>query len=139
MPEFTVDGIYYRDTVEVITKELMDPDSFKDIHIRPFEEWWWPTDDSDPVCIYLDVYTSDTMLQLERELEETLKTTSDPQLEGLETFILAVLLYSDATNLTQFGQVSLWPVYMFIRNTSKYIQSQPNSFSTHHITYLPTV
>ena len=99
----------------------MDPDSFKDIHIRPFEEWWRPTDDSNPDCVYSDVYTSDTMLQLERELEETLKTTSDPQLEALKTFILAVLLYSDATNLTQFGQVSLWPVYMFIRNTSKYI------------------
>jgi hypothetical protein len=138
-PEFTVDGIYYRDTVEVITKELMDPDSFEDIHIRLFEEWWRPTDDSDPVRVYSDVYTSDTMLQLERELEETLKTAGDPQSEVLETFILAVLLYSDATNLAQFGQASLWPVYMFIGNTSKHIQSRPNSFSAHHIAYLPTV
>ena len=117
-PKFTVNGIYYRDAVEVITKELVDPDSFENIHIRPFEEWWRPTEASGPVHVYSEVYTSDTMLQLEKELEETLKGTAGPQ---LETFILSVLLYSDSTNLAQFGHASLWPMYMFIGNSSKYL------------------
>ena len=137
-PEFTVDGIYYRDAVEVITKELKDPDSFANIHIRPFEEWWQPAEDSDPTRVYSEVYTSDAMLQLERELEETLPATN-PQTEALETFILSASLYSDSTNLAQFGHASLWPMYMFIGNTSKYIIARPNSFSAHHIAYLPTV
>lgn len=135
-PEFTVDGVYYRDAVEVIMKELTDPDSFENIHIRPFEEWWRPTEASDPVRVYSEVYTSDAMLQLDKELQETLKNTAGPQ---LETFILSALMYSDSTNLAQFGHASLWPMYMFIGNTSKYIRSQPNSFSAHHIAYLPTV
>ena len=135
-PEFTVDGICYRDAAEVVAKELADPESFKDIHIRPFEEWWRPTEASDPVRVYSEVYTSDAMLQLEKKLEETLKTTPAPR---LETFIISALLYSDGTNLAQFGHASLWPVYLYIGNTSKYIRAQPNSFSAHHIAYLPTV
>jgi len=135
-PEFTVDGVYYRDAVEVITKELMDPDSFDNIHLKPFEEWWRPTEASEPVRVYSEIYTSDTMLRLEKELQETLKGTAGPQ---LETFILAGLLYSDGTRLAQFGHASLWPVYMYIGNTSKYIRARPNSFSALHIAYLPTV
>ena len=135
-PEFTVDGIYYWDAVEVIAKELADPDSFENIHIRPFEEWWRPTENSDPVRVYSEVYTSDAMLQHEKELEERLKTTAGPH---LETFNIAALLYSDGTNLAQFGHASLWPVYLYIGNASKYIRAQPNSFSAHHIAYLPTV
>ena len=135
-PEFTVDGIWYRDPAEVITKELADPDSFKNIHIKPFEEYWRPTEASDPIRVYSEVYTSDAMLQLEKELEETSEVTAGPQ---LETFNLSALLYSDSTNLAQFGHASLWPMYMFIGNTSKYMRSRPNSFSAHHIAYLPTV
>jgi hypothetical protein len=135
-PEFTVDGVYYRDIVEVITRELTDPDSFEMIHIKPFEEWWQPTDDRNPVRVYSEIYTSDAMLQFERELKENLKTLSGPQ---LETFIISVLLYSDATNLTQFSNASLWPMYAYVGNTSKYIRAQPNSFSAHHIAYFPTV
>lgn len=135
-PEFTVDGIWYRDPAEVVTKELMDPGSFDKIHLKPFEEWWCPTEASEPVRVYSEIYTSDAMLQLEKEHEEIPKTTIGPE---LETFILAALLYSDGTRLAQFGNASLWPVYMFIGNTSKYIRSRPNSFSAHHIAYLPTV
>lgn len=135
-PKFTVDGIYYRDAAEVVAKELADPDSFENIHIRPFEEWWRPTEASDPVRVYSEVYNSDAMLQLEKELEETSKSTAGPR---LETFIISALLYSDGTNLAQFGHASLWPMYMYIGNASKYIRAQPNSFSAHHIAYLPTV
>ena len=135
-PEFVVDGICYRDATEIIAKELADPDSFNKIHLKAFEEWWRPTETSDPVRVYSEIYTSDAMLELERVLEERLKNSAGPQ---LETFILAMLLYSDGTRLAQFGHASLWPVYMYIGNISKYIRSQPNSFSAHHVAYLPTV
>lgn len=135
-PEFVVDGIWYRDATEIIATELADPDTFKNIHIKPFEEWWCPTKTSDPIRVYSETYTSDATLELQRKLEETLKDISGPQ---LETFILTTLLYTDGTRLAQFGHASLWPVYMYIGNISKYIQSQPNSFLAHHIAYLPTV
>jgi len=137
-PEFTVGGILYRDAVEVITKELQDPDSFERIHLRPFEEWWTPSESDDPVRVYSDVYTSDEMLEADRNLQESLKasTSTSPQ---LEMFIVSVGLYSDSTNLTSFSNASLWPMYMYIGNESKYIRAKPTSFSAHHIAYLPTV
>jgi len=45
----------------------------------------------------------------------------------LETFIVAALLYSDATHLASFGSASLWPIYLFLGNVSKYIRSKPTS------------
>lgn len=137
-PEFTVDGILYRDVVEVIARELEDPDSFERIHIQPFEEWWKPSESEDPVRVYSDVYTSDAMLEADRQLRDSLKgtTSAGPQ---LETFILSVLLYSDSTCLTAFSNATLWPMYMYIGNESKYVRSKPTSFAAHHIAYLPTV
>jgi hypothetical protein len=135
-PEFTVGDFHYRDVVEVITTELEGPDSFENLHIRPFEEWWKPGEGDDPVRVYSEVYTSDAMLEAEKTLQEALKTIPGPQ---LETFIVSVLLYSDSTSLASFGSASLWPVYLFIGNLSKYVRSKPTSFSAHHIAYLPTV
>ena len=137
-PEFTVDGILYRDVVEVITRELEDPDSFERIHIQPFEEWWKPSESDDSVRVYSDVYTSDAMLEADRQLRDSLKgaTSAGPQ---LETFILSALFYSDSTCLTAFSNATLWPMYMYIGNESKYIRSKPTSFAAHHIAYLPTV
>ena len=137
-PEFTVNGILYRDTVEVITRELQDPDSFERIHIKPFEEWWKPSESDDPVRVYSDVFTSDAMLEADRQLQDSLKAAASagPQ---LETFIVSALFYSDSTCLTAFSNATLWPMYMFIGNESKYVRSKPNSFSAHHIAYLPTV
>ena len=137
-PEFTVDGILYRDVAEVITKELQDPDSFEHIHLKPFEEWWKPSESDNPVRVYSDVYTSDAMLEADKKLQESLKATSSAG-PHLETFIVSVGLYSDSTNLTAFSNASLWPMYMYITNESKYVQAKPTSFSAHHIAYLPTV
>jgi hypothetical protein len=137
-PEFTVDGILYRDVVEVIVNELQDPDSFERIHLKPFEEWWKPSNSDDPVRVYSDVFTANAMLEADRELQDSLKaaTTAGPQ---LETFIVSALLYSDGTGLAAFSNATLWPMYLYIGNESKYVRSKPTSFSAHHIAYLPTV
>lgn len=137
-PEFVVHGMLYRDPVAVITKELRDPDSFERIHLRPFEEWWKPSESNDPIRVYSDVYTSNAMLEADRRLRES-QNMAAPFGPQLETFTVSVGLYSDSTNLTAFSNASLWPVYMFIGNESKYLHSKPNSFSAHHIAYLPTV
>ena len=137
-PEFIVDGVLYRDAVEVITKELQDPDSFERIHLKPFEEWWKPSESDDPIRVYSDVYTSDAMLEADQQLQGSQESAPSfgPQ---LETFAVSVGLYTDSTNLTAFSNASMWPMYMFIGNESKYLRSKPSSFSAHHIAYLPTV
>lgn len=137
-PEFVVDGILYRDIVEVITAELKDPDAFQNIHVAPHKEWWCPRPGKDAICVYSEIYNSDAMLQADAKMRENLRTANLSD-SDLETFIVLALLYSDSTHLASFGNASLWPIYLFLGNVSKYIRSKPTSFSAHHIAYIPTV
>ena len=67
-PEFVVDGILYRDVVEVITTKLEDPDAFDNIHTTPYEEWQYPHPGGDPVRVYSETYNSNAMLQADKEM-----------------------------------------------------------------------
>ena len=78
------------------------------------------------------------MLQADKEMQDNLDPAHRPE-DDLETFIISALLYSDSTHLAAFGAASLWPIYLFLGNVSKYIRSKPTSFSAHHIAYIPTV
>jgi len=135
-PVFTVKGLLYRDLVEVITEQLKDPISFKEMYLQPFSEHWKPTKNDPPVRVYGEVYSSDAMLNAQRKLLEKLQDLPRPQPEA---FLVALMLASDSTFLTQFSQASMWPIYMFFGNVSKYIRSSPDSLSAHHVAYLPKV
>ena len=137
-PEFIVDGILYRDIVEVISAELEDQDAFENIHITPYKEWWCPCPGDDPVRVYSETYNSDATLQADEKVRDKLGTTHGPDTD-LEAFVVSAILYSNSTHLASFGNASLWPIYLFLGNVSKYIRSKPTSFSAHHIAYLPTV
>ena len=137
-PEFTVDGILYRDIVEVIMTELKDPDSFDNIHVTPYTEWWNPGPGEDPVRVYSEIYNSDAMLEADKKMRDGLHAAPRPE-DDLETFIVSALLYSDSTHLASFGSASLWPVYLYLGNVSKYTRLKPSSLSAHHIAYIPTV
>ena len=135
-PVFTVEGLLYRDLVGVITEQLKDPDSFKEMFLQPFSEHWKPTESDPPVRVYGEIYSSDAMLEAQRQLPQKLRDLPRPQ---PEPFLVALMLASDSTFLTQFSQASMWPIYMFFGNVSKYIRCSPDSLSAHHVAYLPKV
>ena len=135
-PVFTVKGLLYRDLVEVIAEQLKDPNMFKEMYLQPFSEHWKPTESDPPVRVYGEVYSSDAMLDAQRKLLEKLRGLPLPQPEA---FLVAMMLASDSTFLTQFSQASMWPIYMFFGNVSKYIRSSPDPLSAHHVAYLPKV
>ncbi|KAF9778157.1 hypothetical protein BJ322DRAFT_1175294, partial [Thelephora terrestris] len=135
-PVFTVKGLLYRDLVQVITEQLKDPETFKEMYLQPFSEHWKPTGDDTPVRVYGEVYSSDAMLDAQHGLFEKLQDVPRPRPEA---FLVALMLASDSTFLTQFSQASMWPVYMFFGNTSKYTRCSPSSLSTHHVAYLPKI
>ncbi|KAG2335358.1 hypothetical protein BDR05DRAFT_1006898 [Suillus weaverae] len=72
-------------------------------------------------------------------LQEQEKLDSQPHEPdcNLETVIAAIMLWSDSTHLASFGNASLWPIYLFIGNQSKYICGKPTSFAAHHLAYIP--
>lgn len=53
--------------------------------------------------------------------------------------VASLMLWSDATQLANFGDASLWPIYLFFGNQSKYTCSKPTAAACHHVAYIPTV
>ena len=53
--------------------------------------------------------------------------------------IVSLLIYSNSTHLANFGMASLWPIYIWFGNISKYIHLRASSFSTHHLAFLSLV
>ncbi len=53
--------------------------------------------------------------------------------------LLAMMISSDATMLTNFGTAKGWPIYLMLGNLSKYIRAQPDSGAMHHLSYIPSV
>ena len=137
-PVFIVKGILYWDITEVITAELEDLDAFDDYHVTPYKEWWDPGLGEEHVRVYSKIYNSDAMLKADMEMRGNTSAPPGPD-SDLESFIVSALLYSDSTHLASFGNASLWPIYLFPGNVSKYVRSKPTSFSAHHIAYIPTV
>lgn len=135
-PVFTVKGLLYRDLVEIITEQLKNPETFKEMYLQPFSEHWKPVGEDTPVRVYGEVYSSDAMLNAQQRLLEKLQNLPRPQPEAL---LVMLMLASDSTFLTQFSQASMWPVYMFFGNISKYLRGSMDSLPVHHVAYLPKV
>jgi len=53
--------------------------------------------------------------------------------------MIGMMIWSDSTHLTSFGTASLWPVYLYFGNQSKYTRAKPSEFAAHHLAYIPKV
>ncbi|KAI1784806.1 hypothetical protein LXA43DRAFT_1100996 [Ganoderma leucocontextum] len=89
------------------------------------------------IRVYSEVYNSDAMLEADARLREQPREVGDP--DDLEYFVIAIILWSDSTHLTSFGSASLWPIYLYFANQSKYVRARPSSFSAHHLAYVPSL
>ena len=97
--------------------------------------FWQPDKMCSPKRVFTEAYTGDFLLQ------EHGKMKNSPPVAGcnLETVMAAIMLWSDSTHLASFGNVALWPIYLFVGNQSKYACVKPSSFTVHHLAYVPKV
>ena len=135
-PEFEVPGIRYRSLVHIITSKVKDPSTSTPFVHRPFTEWWCPPSGDRPIRIYGEAYSSDIAIQLSEEVKGIPPPVGHPNIEDV---IVLLMLGSDATHLANFGTASLWPIYLFFGNMSKYDSSKPSEFPACHLAYLPKV
>ncbi|KAK1216806.1 hypothetical protein PQX77_020558 [Marasmius sp. AFHP31] len=136
-PTLTVTEAWHRLPFDVIRTEMSEPYS-ADFHLKPYKLFHkHPTDLSRPVQrVYGESYTSDRMLSFEDEILRQL----GPRPEGSpEVGIVAIMLYSDSTQLANFGDASLWPGYLTFANWSKYVRLKPSSLAMNHIMYFPSL
>lgn len=96
---------------------------------------WKHGDDTEPIRVHGEVYTSDAFLKMEREV---LSSLPEPGCE-LERVVAPIMAYSDSTHLASFGTASLWPGYLWFGSQSKYPRAKPSKFAAHHLVYFPSV
>ncbi|OSD02376.1 hypothetical protein PYCCODRAFT_1390006 [Trametes coccinea BRFM310] len=114
-------------------------------HWVPNATYWQPPppgptpsiDLQERIRVYTDSFNSNAALE---EYEKICASPRNPA-DGpeVEYAICSLLLWSDATHLTSFGSASLWPIYLYLGNLSKYIRGMPTEFAVHHLAYIPSI
>jgi hypothetical protein len=135
-PQFEVSGIQYRSLVDVIMSKFKDLATAKSLVPSPFTEWWCPPGATTPIRIYGEAYSSDIAIKL---LDEVKKLPPPKDHLDIESTIVLLMLRSDATHLASFGTASLWPLYLFFGNLSKYDSPKSSESPACHLAYLPKV
>lgn len=135
IPCLTVDGVYHRDITDIIINTFQSKIASETFHILPYEEYWKPSDDSEPVRMFGEAYTSPAFIDAYREIHSLPRDPGDE----LEYIVSPLMFWSDATQLANFGDASLWPIYLFFANQSKYTRGRPTTDACHHIAYIPGV
>jgi hypothetical protein len=131
--EYVAGRVYHRDILSVIKERLTDTDNPIPFHLHGHELLWQPDPDSPPIQVQGELYTSDAFREVEQEVQSL-----NPDCK-LEKVVVALMVWSDATQLTSFGGATLWPCYMAFGNESKYLRSKPSAHLCHHIAYFESV
>ena len=122
-PRFQVCGLFYRSITQFIKAALQENNATR-YHLTPFKEYWKPSADALVERLYSEI-TSNVMIEA---LQAVQNQILDYQLEKI---VIPILLWSDSTHLTSSGNASIWPIYLFIGNLSKYVRNKPSSLSYH--------
>ena len=133
--KYYVPNLHHRSLVDIVKEASSGPAS-KDYHWHPFEEHWippWQPEQKERV--YSEVIASKAFLEADRVLQ------SSPPEPGcdLPRCIVALMFYSDATHVAQFGQAKLWPIYTDIGNGSKYMRGRHSANAGYNVAFLPSV
>lgn len=129
-PKFEVKGLLYRRPLEVLKAAFFEPGAEK-FHTTPFKSYWKPAPNEPEERIYSESYNADGF----NDEYDAIRAKLPPGKP--EPVVAGIISYSDSTHLTSFGTASLWPLYFFIGNQSKYPRAKPSSFAAHHVAYIP--
>jgi hypothetical protein len=132
---YTVDNFCYRSLASVIKEKISGLKAGHQFHLEPHELHWQQGNGGDPIRVQGELYTSPAFLDAHRELQDS---PGEPAC-NLQRVVIALMFWSDATQLTSFGNAKLWPLYMFFGNESKYHRCKPTCHLCEHIAYFQKV
>ncbi|KAG1824024.1 hypothetical protein EV424DRAFT_1321096 [Suillus variegatus] len=127
--------LYHRSLVAVLREKLSSPRDDKLFHYEPYQLRWTPPHLDAEVAIHGDLYTSPVFHEAHTELQES---PGEPGCD-LPRVVAGVMFWSDATQLTSFGNAKLWPTYMYFGNESKYRRCKPSCNLSNHVAYFETL
>jgi hypothetical protein len=133
--DYTIAQFHHRSLTSVIREKLTNENDALHFHYEPYELLWQCGDKQDPLRVHGELYTSAAFLDAHHALQES---PSEPGCD-LPRAIIALMFWSDATQLTNFGNAKLWPLYLFFGNESKYRRGKPSCNLCEHVAYFETV
>lgn len=131
---FRAKDFYCRSIIAILRERLARADSHH-FHYEPYELFWEPHHDKEPIRVYGELYTSREFNRIHQELQNS---PPEPGCK-LPHVVVGLMFSSDTTHLTQFGDAKLWPIYLFFGNDSKYRRCKPSSHLCNHLAYLQKV
>lgn len=137
---YPIPGLRRRPLVEVI-KDACTDDAAQDFHFEPFKAYRpRPTPQGAPAAdayerVHDELYASDAWMEEQEKLDQL---PPEPDCD-LPRAIAALMFWSDATHVSQFGQSKMWPIYLFFGNLSKWLRCKPSAKAAHHVGHIPSV
>ena len=132
---FTFANLHHRSLVGVIREKISNPSNHVHFHHQPYELLWQPNNQQEAIRVYGELYASPAFIDAHAALQDSPR---EPKCD-LERVVVALMFWSDATHLANFGNAKLWPLYMFFGNDSKYRRCKPSSNCCEHVAYFETV
>jgi hypothetical protein len=130
---FTIPGLVYRKIITLIEDAFQSSTSGQ-FHLTPYKLFRKRSNGEDKERVYSEMYDSDAFLD---EHDRVQRAPTDSPSCKREKVVAALMFWSDATHVANFGTAKMWPIYMLFGNLSKYVRCQPNSGATKHIAYIP--
>ena len=139
-PEFEVKGIWTRNLVSAIKSGLNDSSASKFFY-EPYTLLRKTATPDDPGArperLFSDVHNSDAFRREHEAVQALPREPGDS--DDIPYSVVPIMVYSDSTHLTNFGNASLWPIYFWYLGMCKYVRALPSSFAAHHLAYIPKV
>jgi len=127
--------LHHRKLVSVIKEKITRPSTHPHLHFEPYGLYWQPKETSEPVRVHGELYTSNAFIEAHHDLQSV---TGEPGCD-LERVVVGLMFASDGTQLANFSNAKLSPVYLGFGNESKDRRSKPSCQAFEHIAYFETV
>jgi len=132
-PMLAIPGIHHCSLIDIVTHVFKDDVSLL-FNMTPFRQYW-NTPNNRTLEVFSESYASPEMV---KTYEEVNALPWDPD-DDLERVVASLMVWLDATHLASFGDASLWLLYIFFSNQSKYTWGKPTARACHHLAYIPNL
>ena len=134
--DYTISNFYRHSLLSIIRETLSDPTRCRSFRFEPYSLRWQRAGSEDDIAVYGELFTSQAFITAHRDLQVTQPDSTDCTLPRR---IVALMFWSDATQLTAFSDAKLWPLYIYFGNESKYQRCAPTANLCSHAAYFQTV
>ena len=133
---YTMSNFHHWSLLSIIHETLLDPVCCRSFQFELYSLQWQRSCGSDDLSVYGELFSSQAFISAHCDLQDD---NPDVTSCALPRHVIALMFWSDATQLTAFGDAKLWRLYVYFGNESKYQRCTPTANLCLHAAYFQTV